>query len=416
MKKFILLLDLNSFFASAEIARKPELKGKEVAIGSYSNHSVAVAMTNNLKQKGVYVGMPSYKIKLLAPKTIFIKPDHKYYVNLANSVFNFVKKNYTSKTYVNSIDEAYVDISELVNNGPDDPDAVAQSLIDKINLNFDLPVSIGISDKKVLAKMASNFNKNNAFSTCYSWEVKDKIWPLKVEKVPGIGKALTPLFENYKIDKIFKLALIKKNRKETYNELKKIIGIRLDELIDYVNGIEKNNIFEEYTNPKSLSKQITLNKRIKDFAEISNLTKLISDKLSQSLFVSSLSGNRINVLIRYEKFDQVNLSKTFKKQIYKSKDIYNCALEIFETLWSNNKEFKGMRITISNLQSAIYKGEQINIFHQDTLSKDKKNFIDLINHKLGYEALFKGEDFKKNPRHKKDNMFASYKIKFKTWK
>ena len=175
MKKVIFLFDLNSFFANAEKSRNISYKDKDVIISPRNNHSIVTAASHGAKQKGVYVGMPYYKAKMVVPKGVFLNPDHKFYVSLSNSIFNFIKEKYTTLVEVSSIDEAYIDVTEILIKQPFEPEELARGLLDDIKKNFNVTASIGISSNKFLAKMASEFYKVDNYSTCFTNEIKTKL-------------------------------------------------------------------------------------------------------------------------------------------------------------------------------------------------------------------------------------------------
>lgn len=413
-KKTIFLFDLNSFFALAEKARRPELKNAEIAIGKNNSHAIAVALTPGIKQKGGYVGMPIYKLKKIDPNIVFIDPDHSYYVNLSNSIFNFLKDKYTSKIQVSSIDEAYLDVTDILFEQRIKYKELAESIINDVQKYFNVTTSIGISSNMFLAKMASEFNKVNGYSTCFENEIETKLWTLDISKMYGVGHALKKYFNDININTIGDLANIQKNPKLT-NKVSRDLGIRFNELLANANGYGKNNLDFDYGQAKSISKQITLMYKISDFQQASKLIKTISENVSKNLSKSKLEGNRINLLMRTNKFDQKDISQTLSNYIFEAKDIYFHALNLFEKIWKNEELFKGIRITISNLRSVNSRAKQLKFF-DDKEKISEEFYLKKINNKIGFEALITGENFENNPKFDSGDVFKSSKVKFKSWK
>lgn len=416
MNKVIFLFDLNSFFASAEIARRPELRGKEVLIGSQNNHAIVTALTPGAKAKGVYVGMPYYRASKVVPEGVFVDPDHSYYVGLSNAIFNHIKQKFTSEIEVSSIDEAYIDATNYLLKNPISEYEFAREILDSIKSNFKVTASIGISDSKFLAKMASEFYKWDEVSTCYKHEIKSKLWKLNINQMWGVGSAYADYFEKNGIVTIGDFATIESSNVELSEKFKKDLHSYYYQLMNWTKGISTSDLDYEIVDAKSISKQITLNRYIENEIEMRNFIKDVSTIVSDKLTSTNMAGSRINVLLRFGKFSVIDKSTTLNKKINSVTDIYDSASRIVDQIWNRNKPVKGLRITISNLSNQMTQKIQQNLFDEELLVTDKnKDLINNVNSIIGYKAITSGKDFKKNPKYKRDNAFRSNKIKFKSW-
>ncbi|NQX83637.1 MAG: DNA polymerase IV [Mycoplasmataceae bacterium] len=415
MNKVIFLFDLNSFFANAEIARNPELKGKEVLIGPRNNHSIIIAATPNAKAKGIHVGMPYFKAKDISPDAVYINPDHAYYSNLSNRIFNFLKIRYTDLIEVSSIDEAYMDVTEILIREPITEKELAQGILKDIKKHFNVTASIGISYNKFLAKMASEFYKVDSYSTCYPSEVSTKLWSIDIEKMYGVGNALAPYLKSVGINKIGDLAR-STNDKELTRELKNHLMSYYETLINWSNGISTNELDLTYEEAKSISKQITLNRFLNSESELSELIKELSIIVGNKLKKSNLAGKNVDLLIRFGKFDSAHKSITLKTYINDESDIYDEAMNLLEEIWNFSKPVKGARITVSSIKNFKKTLRQGNILDADRVEVDsQKELLMELNNKLGFEGVMSSKDYENNPKYEKDNAFKSNKVKFKSW-
>lgn len=416
MNKVIFLFDLNSFFASAEISRNSDLIGKEVLISKQNNHAIVTACTPGAKEKGVYVGMPYYRAKKVIPYGVFIDPDHQYYVSLSNSIFNYIKKNFTEDIEVSSIDEAYIDATNYLLKTPISKSEFAREILDAVKNNFGVTASIGISENKFLAKMASEFYKWDEVATCYKHEIKSKLWTLDMNDMWGVGRAYSEYFEKQGIKKIGDFATIEETNPDKAIVLKRDLQSYYYTLMNWVWGKSTSELDLKIVDAKSVSKQITLEKYLEDDISVGNLIRELSNIVSKKLTSTNLSGSRINVMIKFGKFDSVDKSLTLPKNISRSSDIYEYAINIIDRLWNGSKPIKGARITISNLANEFTNMIQEPLDIQSNGNQDEqKKLVNNINSILGHNAITSGKDFKKNPKYQKDNAFKSHKIKFKSW-
>ncbi|MGN1277517.1 MAG: DNA polymerase IV, partial [Floccifex sp.] len=113
MGRVLFHIDINAFFASAEEIRHPEFKGKPLAIGSKNKRSVISTANYIAREKGVHSAMPVYQALELCPELILQPGDFNYYRMLSNKFFNYLKR-YTHQIEPASIDECYIDVTEII--------------------------------------------------------------------------------------------------------------------------------------------------------------------------------------------------------------------------------------------------------------------------------------------------------------
>jgi DNA polymerase-4 len=174
MKRVILTLDLDAFFSSVAILLDPTLKGKNVAVGKEIGNKGIIATANySAREYGLYSGMPMYKARLACPDLIVVDLKVEKYVELSEKVFTIVDK-LVDKIEISSIDEAFADITSKVRT-KEDALNYAKMIQDKVYRDVGLGISIGISNNKILSKMASNFEKPMGVSTLYKDELESKL-------------------------------------------------------------------------------------------------------------------------------------------------------------------------------------------------------------------------------------------------
>ena len=233
MERQIMHIDVNNAFLSWYAIWRLE-NGKEVDIreipaiigGDESKRAgIVLAKSNLAKQFGIVTGETIYQARKKCPNIQVFQGDYKVYAEYSNKLYNLLL-DYTDKIERFSIDECFLDMTGYL---------MKSSLLDKakeiqkrINEELGFTINIGISSNKLLAKMASDFEKPNKIHTLYPEEIRDKMWPLPVRELFMLGRKTAPKLYNMNIKTIGDLAvsnkenLIKKFGKHRKNNL----GIR----------------------------------------------------------------------------------------------------------------------------------------------------------------------------------------------
>lgn len=184
-KKIFAHIDCDSFFASCEVFRNPSLRGKMVCVG----HDIIIAATYNVKDLGIWVGTPVWEAqKILKWHGVFLPVDMKLYGQMSKKLMNFLKE-YTQNVEVFSIDEAFVEITWMDEIYGVEYEEVAKILQKKILQEVGVPVSIGVSNTRIKAKIFSKINKPFWIYAPLDTEVENaKFQDMYFWKIPFIGR------------------------------------------------------------------------------------------------------------------------------------------------------------------------------------------------------------------------------------
>lgn len=253
-KSVIALVDCDSFFVSCEQSVNSELKGKPVCVMSGRGQCV-ISRSKEAKKLGIRMGMPYFQIEGQMKKATYINANHELYSKISEKVMTILK-NFSPKVEVYSIDEAFVDLTGLERLYKKNYLEIAQMIREEVLKNTDIPVSIGVSSSKSLAKLASDKAKTMG------------------EGVFLIGaRKIVPLLQNTSIDEIWGIGknlsiLLRKNGILTAYELvcqddlwlNKQIGIRGLEMKHELLGEMVSPVSNEVKLPKSIQKTSALAK------------------------------------------------------------------------------------------------------------------------------------------------------------
>lgn len=183
--KVIFHIDMNSFYASVEIAHNPKLKGKPVAIAGNPEERKGIIVTSSYeaRAKGVRTTMPLWQARRLCPDLIVIRPDFTKYRAMSAKIFKILADIAPIIEPV-SIDEGYIDVTDH----PTHPIELANEMQQRLLQELNIPCSIGIGPNKFLAKTASDFKKPLGITILRIRDLPEKLWPLPVEEMYGIGR------------------------------------------------------------------------------------------------------------------------------------------------------------------------------------------------------------------------------------
>ena len=256
-KHVIALVDCDSFFVSCEQAVNPELKGKPVCVMSGRGQCV-ISRSKEAKKLGVRMGMPYFQIEGAMKKAVYINANHDLYCEISEKVMD-VLKEISPKVEVYSVDEAFVDLTGLERLYKKNYYEIAQFIRQEIKDKVDIPVSIGISSSKTLAKLASDKAKKleDGVFLIGSRKIQPELLKTSIDEIWGIGRNLSALFRKNGILTAYELV------QQNDLWLNKQIGIRellgemispVDDSVKLPKSIQKTSALAKFTSDKEYLK------------------------------------------------------------------------------------------------------------------------------------------------------------------
>lgn len=380
----IVHIDMNSFFASCEVKRNPLLKGKEIIISGKSNRSIVSAASYEAKKKGIYTTMPYYLAKQKCPDAYFFDVDHDYYSSVSDEIFSFLKKRYPLLEMA-SIDECYIDMSNLKIDNPQD---YFRNLQKEIYEKMHIPCSIGVSYNKFLAKMASDYKKPMGITFIKHKDVENIIWPLPISNMYGIGKASSKKLNEINIFTIKDFVLSNDYR------VKEILGSSYEHHLNNALGKGVSHIeIKEYI-PKSIGHSITFPFDTEDDEIIKKQLYELSKKVSERLKEANMIGYTITLSLKTPDFVLKNKSKKMLVPTNDEDKIYIESLKLLDTNLKSKIRLVGVSISDLIFQNMYY--EQLDIYKLNSLKNSKSDeFIERLNQIAGKKLFIKAKDLKK---------------------
>jgi DNA polymerase IV len=347
LERVILHVDMDAFFAAVEVADNPSLKKKPVIVGGISERGVVATCSYEARKYGVKSAMPTYIAKARCPQGIFIFPRHYRYEEVSRKVFNILY-SITDKVEPVSIDEAYLDITDLKFS----PKDIAVKIKTTVKKNLGLTISVGISYNKFLAKLASDWKKPDGLMVITREMIPKILFPLPLSKVHGLGIKSIKKLNNigiFTVEQLYNLPL------EFFNEYFGKFG---GEIYQRIRG-EDNREVVTFRERKSIGREITLKKNTVNKEELKEYLKEFSTDIEFSLVEKNISGKTITLKIKTAEFESHTKSKTLSVYVSSAEEIYREASKILDSI-DLKEEIRLIGLSITSLTNNEV--EQLTLF------------------------------------------------------
>ncbi|WP_432355403.1 DNA polymerase IV [Sporosarcina sp. A2] len=385
-RRVILHLDMNCFFASVEQAHNPELKGLALAVAGNpkARRGILVTCSYEARAFGVYTTMTVGEAKRLCPELVLVPPDMEKYRQASKAVFDILR-TYTDLVEPVSIDEAYIDITDI--GGLQDAMGIAKNMQERILGELDLPCSIGIAPNKFLAKAASDMKKPMGITILRKREVSTVLWPLPVIEMHGIGKSSAEKLAQAGIKTIEDLASADDLK------MKLTLGKRGLLLKQRANGNDDRLVDPEASaERKSVGSSTTLAVDETELEPCLAVFDKLAEKVAGRLETQQLAGTVISIQMRTSAWRNQSRSKTVLNPLYKQQEIYNEASQLFRLHW-DEEPIRLLGITISNVIPFEELHEQLSFDNYERHAKEvsMEKLVSTMNERFGPGTIHKGK-------------------------
>lgn len=403
MDRIIFHIDVNSAYLSWSALDKlnrgsvVDLRTIPAIIGGdmSKRHGVVLAKSIPAKAYGITTGEPIINAMRKCPSLLVEQPDHSLYNRRSMELMHLLSDICPDIEQV-SVDECYMDYTPIRKLFPS-PEAAAEYIRTQVFEKLGFTVNVGISDRKVLAKMASDFKKPNLTHTLYSYEIQEKMWSLPVSSLFMCGRSSVSALRNLGIITIGDLAgtdidILTSNLK-SHGKL----------LWEYANGIDDSIVETEQSEAKGIGNSTTMSHDVTERQEARHVLLELSDSVAKRLRESGLTAEMISVEIKYNNFRKVSHQTTLESPTSGSDTIYRTACSLFDELWDDTP-IRLLGIRSSKLLSAedpvqLSLFNMTNLDSQDSsshrrISTEKEALLekslDSIRKKYGADSVVRG--------------------------
>ena len=381
----IMHVDLNAFFAAAEVLRDPSLKGKPIAIGHAGRSGIVSTASYEARAYGVHSGQPTFQALKACPNLILVDHHFDYYHMLSNSFFSKIKE-VSPLVEMASIDEAFVDMTKPLSQEKD-PIAFCRNLQFSLKEELGLGCSMGIAPTKWLAKMASDLKKPMGLTIIRKKDIPTVIYPLPIESFWGIGKKSAPRLRELGISTIGEFA---KKANEDDPALMELMGKFFYTAKSWVNGGGSNQIELEAPDPKSIGVSTTLGHDCQGFAEVYSSLRSVADELSLRAKRERKEGYGVTLQVKDTQFHLHSKRGTLLHSSNDADALFDEARRLYEAYF-NDMEVRLVGITLEKLVDPKKEEVQMSLWNYQEYEKmDKtKLLIEEFNRRLDNPSLMR---------------------------
>lgn len=379
----IIHIDGDSFFASCEIAKNPQLKGKPVITGK--ERGIVSSMSYEAKRLGITRAMRLSDIKKICPEAIILPSDYETYSLYSKRMYEIVRR-YTPDIEEYSIDECFADLTGMRRVNKMSYESMAIHIKHDLDTELGMTFSIGLSVNKVLAKIGSKWKKPSGLTIISSVDIEKYISALPVGKVWGIGPNTSAYLNKYGIITAYDFA------KKDVVWVREHLSKPFQEIHAELNGtlVYHLNIGEKH-DYASVSKTKTFTPASSDKAFVfSQLSKNIENACIK-LRRHDLYTDRCVFFLKTQDFHYHNLDITFANTTCIPQDILSIVREKFNMIFKTNTLYRATGIVLMNLSHNY--SQTIDLFGNYSKSdKIKKVYeaVDKVSHKYGKHSVFIG--------------------------
>lgn len=349
-------IDMDCFFCACEVKKDPELKGKPVIVGGTSDRGVVSAANYEARNFGVFSATPLKTAKKLCPDGIFLDVDIKLYRKESERIMEIFYEIADDMQQV-SVDEAYLALDNYSKNFSD-LDEMAEHIQKTILEKTSLTCSIGISESRIVSKIASDFKKPAGITIVNN--MQKFLAPLPIEKIPGIGKVTK---ENYHNNKVHTIGNLAKLDNFTILELFGKQGIEYQKV---ALGLDRSGIVHRET-IKSISREDTFLNDLYDPLILEKKLFELSRQVHNDLLSSFMTYRTVSIKLRYADFTTITRDITLRAPINSLEEIRRNTIELFRKAYNQKNPVRLLGIKLSNLDS----DEEIQL----TLNDFEKNYF-----------------------------------------
>lgn len=300
----IIHVDMDAFFASVEQRDRPSLRGRPVIVGGTPDgRGVVAAASYEARKYGIRSAMSAAHAKRLCPHAVFLQSDFSKYSEASRQIHQ-VFREVTDLVEPLSLDEAYLDVTE---NFLDEPLAgkVARHLKRRIREETQLIASAGVGPNKMIAKLASDFDKPDGLVIVAPDRVDAFLRPLLVSRLHGVGPKTAARLKAAGIESVIDVRRTEVSRLET------LLGSFGPVLHALAHGRDERAV-QPHRVAKSRGAETTLSRDIKDVDKLGELIDRHAERIARSLKKSERPGKTITLKVRYSDFTTITRSKTTK--------------------------------------------------------------------------------------------------------
>ena len=396
MRRWIMHVDMDAFFASIEQLDHPEYKGHPVIVGGLSSRGVVATCSYEARKFGVHSAMPISRAKKLCPDGIYVYPRMDRYKEVSHQIFSIMKE-FTPHIEPLSIDEAFLEVSGM-STMYSGPKALGRAIKDRVYEQTGLIISAGLAPNKFLAKLASDLDKPDGLVVIPYGREKEILAPLPIKRIWGVGPHTEKRLKAGGFHLMRHIQALPDER-----SLIPIVGNQARRIWELANGIDDRPV-ETDRKIQSIGAEETYEEDLTDGSTIELEFRYFANRLSKRLRKRNLLGHTVSIKVRYDDFTTVSRQKRLDTPSDHEHVFFETALLLWNKLMQDktSKQLKGVTFMDPpgpiRLLGLTVSGLDEDVPMQDSLFESPKNetenklagVLDSLESKFGETAVMSG--------------------------
>lgn len=383
----ILHVDMDAYFAALEVQAAPALRGKPLVVGALpGGRGVVASASYEAREFGLRAGMSMALARRLCPRAEFVPCHPALYIHTSRGILRHLLR-LTPRVEMFSIDEAYLDVTDLLGDTPLGPaswkaaEALAREIAGGIEREFGLACSVGVGPNKLIAKMATEVKKPRGITILGRDGFRHTFWTRPVEALYGVGEKTASSLMILGIETIGELA------ETPVAFLSRRFGVYGEALHAMAWGEDATPVTPSHDAPpaKSLGHEHTVERDLDTLEEGLSLLLALAERVAEDLRREDYAGRRIAIKIRYSDFSSLTRQKMLATPTHETRDIYRTAKELYLANFCGG----GVRLlglTVGDLRKTGGR-VQLGLFPEDQRYRELLATVDRIRDAYGQASL-----------------------------
>jgi DNA polymerase IV len=320
MERVIAHCDMDAFYVSVELHRRPELRGLPVVVAGSGPRAVVTTSSYEARKHGVFSATPAERARRLCPDAIFLSPDFELYRARSREVMAVLHEQ-VSQVEVMGLDEAYLELTEL-----ERPRSAARRIKAAVKDGTGLTCSIGLGPSKLVAKVASDAEKPDGFVELTREQACERFANDSPSLIPGIGPKTVQRLERARITTLAELAATPDEH------LRDLFGARLGPHLAQLARFEDERPLQTVRVAKSESRETTFDQDLRGLATLEPVLQRLTSQLCETLERQGNRGRTIGIKVRLDDFSTVTRARSLQTPVNDMASVWAVARDLLRQL------------------------------------------------------------------------------------
>lgn len=379
----VLHVDLDAFYVSMELLRRPELRGLPVVVaGGLGNRGVVNTASYEARRFGVRSAMPVSQARRLCPQAIFLESDYRFYSE-ASKQFHSILRDYSPLVEPAGADEAYMDVAgtEQLFGTPGD---VARTIRRRVKAEVGITASVGVSVNKLVSKVASDAGKPDGLVVVPAGTEADFFAPRPIRELPMVGKKTAEVLAGLGIHTIGDIA------RTPESALVARFGKHGAELRARALGVFEAPVVASRGAAKSISRDITFDNDEPDRDRLHAVLRGQADRIARELSTGGKAARTVSLRLRFPPFETLSRSFTPRVPVELADEIYRQGVALFERAWEEN-ELRPVRLIGLGVHNLVEQARQLRL--GETLEVDRlQDTVETLRDRFGGGVVMRANE------------------------